>query len=301
MNTSTERKQGIFFAISGVLVLSFDSLLIRLIDADGADVTFWRGILVLLSAGSICYLRRHHIAWPTTPRLWLMGLTSAALYGFNSLLFVFAINNTHVANALVILASSPLFAAGLAWLAFRESTPRRTLIAIGFAIAGVLIVFSSTLGQPGQLGDLLALILAVCMALSLTLLRRMPELPRLPLVAGSGIFSVLLSWPFASPLQLESASYGWLAIMGLVQIPLATQLIFSATRYLPPAEVSLFLLIETILGPLWVWWILGEQMPGPTLLGGSLVVGAIVFNTLISLRQYRQQSNRQPPDLPPHS
>jgi len=287
MNRSTERRRGIVYAIAGVFVLSFDALLVRLTDAYGADIAFWRGVLVLLSAGSVSWICRHQIRWPDNSRLWGVGLLISALYGVNALLFVFAINNTHVANAVVILASAPLFAAGLAWLVFRESTPVHTLLAIFIAILGVLVVFSSSLGQPGQLGDLLALILAASTALSLTLLRRLPKLPRLPVVAGSGIFSALMSWPFAAPLQLEAASYGWLAIMGLVQIPLATALVFNATRYLPSAEVSLFLLIETILGPLWVWWVLKEAMPGPTLLGGSLIIGAIVLNTLLSIRQRR--------------
>jgi len=287
MNRSTERRRGTVYAITGVFVLSFDALLVRLTDAYGADIAFWRGVLVLFSAGSVSWICRHHIRWPDSSRLWVAGLLISALYGVNALLFVFAINNTHVANAVVILASAPLFAAGLARLIFRESTPIHTLLAIFIAILGVLVVFSSSLGQPGQLGDLLALILAASTALTLTLLRRLPQLPRLPVVAGSGIFSALMSWPFAAPLQLESASYGWLAIMGLVQIPLATALVFNATRYLPSAEVSLFLLIETILGPLWVWWVLKEAMPGPTLLGGSLIIGAIVLNTLLSIRQRR--------------
>lgn len=291
MNIATERRRGVVAATAGVLVLSFDALLVRLTDAPGADIAFWRGVLVLLSAGSISWLRRRHVDWPQSTPHWLRGLMIAALYGVNALLFVLAINNTQVANTVVILASAPLFAAGLAWIIFRESTPVHTLAAILVAIVGVMIVFSSSLGQPGQLGDLLALILAANTALTLTLLRRMPDLPRLPVVAGSGIFSALISWPFAAPLQLEAASYGWLAIMGLVQIPLATVLIFNATRYLPSAEVSLFLLIETILGPLWVWWILGESMPGPTLAGGSLILGGIILNTLLSIRQRL----RQPP------
>jgi len=291
MNASINRHRGIPYAITGVVVLSFDALLVRLTDASGADIAFWRGVLVLLSAGSISWLRRHHIRWPQTTRLWLSGLMIAALYGINALLFVLAINNTQVANAVVILASAPLFAAGLAWLMFREPTQGHTLAAILVAILGVLVVFSSSLGQPGQLGDLLALILAANTALTLTLLRRMPDLPRLPVVAGSGIFSALLGWPFAAPLQLEAASYGWLAIMGLVQIPLATLLVFRATLFLPSAEVSLFLLIETLLGPFWVWWILGESMQGSTLIGGSMILGAILLNTLASMRQRGTSGN----------
>ncbi|WP_027852572.1 DMT family transporter [Marinobacterium litorale] len=284
MSLLQERRDGITFATLGVLVLSFDALLVRLAAADGADIGFWRGALIMVSAGTICVFRRRHIRWPDTRALWIAAIAASALYGVNSALFVFSINNTHVANTVVILASSPLFAAAISWLLFREQTPKRTLFAILTAILGVVIVFSASLGQAGQLGDLLALLLAVCMAAALTLLRRVPQLPRLPLVAGSGVATALMCLPFAEPLSLSGTSYSWLALMGLVQMPLATLLIFSATRHLPSAEVSLFLLIETILGPIWVWWALGEALPGPTILGGALITGAIAVNAVLSLR-----------------
>lgn len=296
MTASTSRQQGMLLATIGVLVLSFDALLIRLANADGTDVGVWRGTLVMLSAGFICVLRRRHIRWPDTRGLWIGALVATLLYGLSSALFVLSVSHTQVANTVVILASSPLFAAAISWLLFREQTSRRTLIAILVAIAGVLCVFYSSLGQPGQLGDLLALLLAVVMAMALTLLRRMPELPRLPLVAGSGLVTALICLPFATPFSLEPASYSWLALMGLIQMPLASLLIFSSTRHLPSAEVSLFLLIETVLGPVWVWWALDEALPAPTLLGGILIVGAIALNAILSLRQQRRtRSGRSEP------
>ncbi|MBV1789222.1 DMT family transporter [Marinobacterium sp. D7] len=296
MTASTSRQQGMLLATIGVLVLSFDALLIRLANADGTDVGVWRGTLVLLSAGFICVLRRRHIRWPDTRGLWIGALVATLLYGLSSALFVLSVSHTQVANTVVILASSPLFAAAISWLLFREQTSRRTLIAILVAIVGVLCVFYSSLGQPGQLGDLLALLLAVVMAMALTLLRRMPELPRLPLVAGSGLVTALICLPFASPFSLDAASYTWLALMGLIQMPLASLLIFSSTRHLPSAEVSLFLLIETVLGPVWVWWALDEALPAPTLLGGTLIVGAIALNAILSLRQQRRtRSGRAEP------
>jgi len=288
MTASTSRQHGILLATTGVLVLSFDALLIRLAQADGTDVGVWRGMLVLLSAGSICLVRRRRIRWPDSRRLWLAALAATLLYGLSSALFVLSVSHTQVANTVVILASSPLFAAAISWLLFRESTSRRTLMSILVAITGVLCVFYSSLGQAGQLGDLLALLLAVVMAAALTLLRRVPELPRLPLVAGSGLVTALICLPFATPFALEPASYAWLSLMGLLQMPLASLLVFSATRHLPSAEVSLFLLIETVLGPVWVWWALGEALPGPTLLGGALIIGAIAFNATLSLRRQRR-------------
>ncbi len=287
MQTDPARHHGLALAVTGVFILSFDALLIRLANEGGLDVSFWRGAFIFISTGTICWFRRRHISWPDTQRLWLIALVTSVLYGANSILFVVSVTHTHVANTVVILASAPLFAAAISWLLFREKTPRRTLISILCAIIGVLVVFSSSIGQPGQLGDLLALILALGMAAMLTLLNRAPGLPRLPLVAFSGLIAAMISLPFTSPLELNPDSYGWLALMGLVQIPLASLLIFSATRHLPSPEVSLVLLIETVLGPIWVWWVLNEQLPSRTLLGGSLILGAIAVNSFLSLKAYR--------------
>ncbi|TCK08931.1 DMT family transporter [Marinobacterium mangrovicola] len=287
MQMDPARNHGLALAVTGVFILSFDALLIRLANAGGLEVSFWRGFFVLIATGTICWFRRHSMTWPDTRRLWLMALAISVLYGANSVLFVLSVTHTHVANTVVILASAPLFAAAISWLFFRESTPRRTLISIICAIIGVLVVFSASIGQPGQLGDFLALILAVGMATMLTLLRRAPTLPRLPLLAAAGLVTLLISAPFAAPFELSSASLSWLALMGLVQIPIASLLIFSASRHLPSPEVSLVLLIETVMGPVWVWWVLSEELPSRTLLGGALILGAIAVNSFLSLRSYR--------------
>ncbi|SEF98123.1 DMT family transporter [Marinobacterium lutimaris] len=293
MQMDPARNHGLALAITGVFILSFDALLIRLANAGGLDVSFWRGAFVLITTGIICWFRRRHMSWPDTRRLWLMAFAISLLYGANSVLFVLSVTHTHVANTVVILASAPLFAAAISWLFFRETTPKRTLISIVCAIFGVLVVFSASIGQPGQLGDFLALILAVGMATMLTLLRRAPSLPRLPLLASAGLVTLLISAPFAAPFELSSTSLGWLALMGLVQIPIASLLIFSASRHLPSPEVSLVLLIETVMGPVWVWWVLNEQLPSRTLLGGALILGAIAVNSILSLRSYRAGKSRR--------
>jgi drug/metabolite transporter (DMT)-like permease len=95
----------------------------------------------------------------------------------------------------------------------------------------------------------------------------------------------VLTWPLSSPLGLAPEQYGWLAVMGLVQMPIASVLVMMATRYLPSPEVSLFLLIETVLGPLWVLWVLNEAVPPLTLVGGSAILGAVAVHSWVSLRR----------------
>lgn len=281
-----DHAKGMLIAAFGVLVLSFDALLIRLADSSSYNVTFWRGSLTCLATLVLCLCWRKRQRWPATPTLWLAGIAIASLYGVNTWLFVFSISHTSTANTVVILASSPLFAALFSRLLLGERVLRRTLVAIGVSVAGVLVVFAGSDSAASQwLGDLAALTLAASMGVMFTLLRRFPGLPRLPIIAMAGAIAAVISWPLATPLALQPSSYGWLALMGLLQIPLATLLIMTAPRYLPSTEVSLFMLLETVLGPVWVWLILGETTSVHTLVGGSAILGAISVNTWLALRR----------------
>jgi drug/metabolite transporter (DMT)-like permease len=155
------------------------------------------------------------------------------------------------------------------------------------SVAGVIAVSAGSFGLDSWLGDFLALLLALSMGLVLTLMRLYPQLPRMPMVALSGLVVMMLAIPFSDPLELNRGSYVWLAIMGLVQIPLASVMIMSATRYLSSPEVSLFLVIETVFGPFWVWLVLSEKVPPMTLVGGAAILGAIIVHSWLSLRSGR--------------
>lgn len=292
-----DHRQGIVIAALGVVVLSFDALLVRLANAPAFDIGFWRGTLIFVSMTLVIMAtgRRHQFR-----RYFAHGLAALVvtlLYGVNTGLFVFSVSHTSAANTVVVLASSSFFAALFSWLILRETIPLRTWVAILVALAGVLTVFAGSIGLDQWLGDLLALLLAMLMGLMLTLLRRLPNLPKMPAVAFSGIVTALLCIGFADPLTLQPASYGWLAVMGLVQMPTASVMVMTATRYLPAPEVSLFLLIETVLGPIWVWLFLSEAIPPLTFVGGLAILGAIFMHSWISLR--RGDDSIDPPAEPP--
>lgn len=277
-------ERGLAMAAVGVTILSFDSLLVRLAATDGWNIIFWRSALMGLSLGLLC-LDGRRLA--TLRGNLGASLCSAILLGITSSLFVLAVMNTKVANVVVILSAAPLFAAIFTHCFLHETVAIRTWLAIISAMAGMLIVFSGSLTSDGLVGDVYAVLAAAAVGGNLTLLRRHPNLDRVPLIAIGGGLSALVAWPMATPLALTTQSYGVLALMGLLQMPLATVLINSATRHLPSAEVALFYLIEAVLGTLWVWWWLGEQPPKATLLGGSLILLTLFVNAWFGLRTSR--------------
>ena len=275
---------GVATVTAGVLVLSFDALLIRLAQAAAFDVAFWRGALM---ATTLCLFLGFSGWRESLQRVLAFGpaaLASALLQGVGSTLFVLAISRSSVASTVVLIATAPLFAAIASHFFLHERVPRRTWLACLVVLLGVALIFRNAFASSEITGNLCALSAAITLGGNLNILRRYPPLPRIPVVAASGIVTALLALPFSTPLLLSKESYMVLAVMGMLQMPLALILITSATRFLPSAEVSLFLLLETLLGPVWVWLVLDENVSPNILLGGSIIVATLLLHGWISIR-----------------
>ncbi len=284
---SNEHRRGTLLAALGTIALSFDALLVRLAMADAWDVIFWRGLFMAVSLTLALRLLRHRWTWQELHIGGWPARISAVGFALTLTLFVLAVLNTRVANVVVILAAAPLFAALLSGAFLQEWVPLRTWVAMVACIGGIFIVFAGSMDFGGWLGDLYALMAAFTVGANLTLLRRSAGVDRLAVVAGGGLIGCLLAVWLANPLGVPGGSLLWLAVMGLVQMPLALALMGEATRYLPSAEVSLFLLVETVLGTWWVWMILGEEPPPTTLLGGGLILLTLSLHAWVSLRRTR--------------
>jgi drug/metabolite transporter (DMT)-like permease len=285
MQSGETRKKGLLIVSAGVLLISFDALLIRLSAASNWDVIFWRGLFMFVSLSAILGLRDRTGPIKALRQSGLPGVFSAVFFGLGGLLFVSSIVFTKVANTVVIISLSPLFAALFTWLFRIEIILLRTWLAIAAAFFGVVLVFWGSLGSGGLLGDLIAVAAAVNIGGNLTLLRRYPGLDRLPMVCVGGLIMAGLAVSLAEPFSLSLQSYAVLAVMGLVQMPAALVLIGQSTNYLPSPEVSLFLLVETICSPIWVWLVLGEDPPGMTFVGGTIIIATLTAYFLQSLRE----------------
>lgn len=277
--------KGILLVASGVLIISFDALLVRLAAVDGWNVAFWRGLFMALSMLPLCW-RSRNVPNPQT------GLLPAALMmAASTTALVLAFTLTKAANAVVILSASPLFAAVFSQLYLRERCPLKTWLAIGCCIAGVVWVMSGSIGGGSLTGDLLAVVSALCIGGYFTVYRGNADLLPERVIVGAGVLMVLFTFWLATPFILPWPSYGWLMLSGLIQMPAASILMASSTRYLPAAEVSLFLLLETILAPIWIWLVIGELPPAATLAGGVLILATLVLHTLSNLLQHPRQQN----------
>jgi len=275
------RQRGALLVAAGVLLISFDALLVRLAATDGWTVSVWRGLFM---AAAVAPFSLHRSVRKAAAKH-IFGLSLAAfLMATSSLGLVLAFTLTSAANVVVILSAAPLFAALFSRLFLHEATPMRTWLAIAVSCGGVAWVMADSFGQGNLAGDLLAAGATLLTGAYFTTIRRYPTLPLTPIITLGGLLLALFALPFAAPFSLSATSYGWLFVSGFLQMPLAVFLITIGPRYLPAAEVSLFLLLETVLAPVWVWLVLHEQPPAATVTGGVVILFALMFNTVAGSR-----------------
>lgn len=281
----TDHRQGTILAAVGVTILSFDALLVRLAATTPADVLFWRGLFIAVSLTLVLRMLHGRWSWTALREAGRPGWVLAGSMGLLQVLFVAALMHTSVANVVIMLAAAPLFAAVFSGIFLGEWVAPRTWVAMLLCIIGIVTVFGGSLGTGNLFGDTLALGAAIVVAANFTQLRRAPGVSRLAVVSGGAVVACLAAAMFADPLAASAMTLFWLAVMGLVQMPLALAMMTEATRYLPSAEVALFLVIEAVLGTYWVWLWLGEEPPGATLAGGMLIIATLVVHSWLALRR----------------
>ena len=287
----SEYLKGLIITVIGVLVVTPDSLLIRLIDADSWTVIFWRnslsGFAILL--GLLLYYRRDFpkkmlgIGWA--------GVVMGIIWALGTFCFIYSIQNTLVANTLFIVSTSPIFAALIAWLVLREAVTRRTWLTIAFSLAGIAIIAFGSIGEDGQgtiEGDLAALGTALAVAISFSIARRNRAVSMIPALGLSSVMAGVIAFPFAAPLAESADKIIPIILVGLLVAPIGASLMVIGPRYLPAADVSLLLLLEAVLGPLWVWWMLDEFPGNYTLIGGAFVLLTLAISNGIALLRRRK-------------
>jgi drug/metabolite transporter (DMT)-like permease len=271
----------------GVLVLSPDALLIRLLSVDPWTTVMWRGGLMGLTLFAVLALVTRGKPLRSVRAIGRWGAVSAAIYGLNMTTFVYSINNTAVANTLVIIAAAPLFAAILSRVFLKERVAAETWLATTLVIAGIAVVFWDGLGRGTWDGDLAALATAWLLAGNFTVLRHRKHINMVPatMLGGIGAAVVLTLVGAAAPLSPSGQDWLVLALLGFVVVPIAFGLITIGPRYITAPEVGLLMLLETILGPIWVWLALGERASDIALSGGALVIATLLVYFTIRLRR----------------
>lgn len=283
------RRKGLAITFAGVLILTPDGVLTRMVSADTLTLLFWREALAATALFLFYLIAFRGSAISRFRSIGRRGLWAAVFFALSTICFVYAIRLTTVANTLVIIATTPLLTALLARAFLGEAIDRRTGIAIVIGLGCIAGIFGSDLSDfGGAIGDLCAFVSALTAAAVFTLFRHGKEIDMVPAIALAAAMVAAGSAFFVPTFALAGKDVLWVGLLGLVILPLAFGLISVGPRYLPAAEVSLIMLLETVLGPLWAWLVLTEVPETATLIGGTILVGTLFLHGWLGLRDERR-------------
>lgn len=287
MNTHLK---GLIITTLGVLFVVPDSLFVRLIEAEPLVVAFWRGLTagVLILIGVLAFQGVGAIkASLNTGRA---GLVYIVLMGSTAPGFVMAVTQTSVANVVFIFASMPVFSSIFARVFLGERIGRRmvlTMVGV-FVGLGILAYGSHESEIASWKGDLWAVFVSAAYAAALTAVRRVKDVSMIPVIPISYIGAALVVLPFVSPLTPVAEQWDLFLYHGLF-IAVATCFLTLGPRYISSVEVSLLILLESVLAPLLVWAVVGEDPGRWALVGGAVVIGVLLISNMILLRRRKER------------
>jgi drug/metabolite transporter (DMT)-like permease len=277
-----EHVRGLLLCAAGVIVISPDALIVRSVDLAAWTTVCWRGLFTAIGTVVLLALARGR---PRAPRPVGALAAAGALFAAASAAFVTALDRTDAASVLVIIAAGPLIASALGRIFVREPVPMRTWIAGAAVVGGLALIVGGSLGRGEVDGHLLALAGAACFAGYLTVARAARPADMTPAIAIGGAGAAIASGLAGADLSITTRDLLFLLLLGGLILPISLTLITRATKHLPAPEVNLVALLETVLGPLWVWVMLGEAPTVEVVLGGAIVLTAIAIHSALALRR----------------
>ncbi|MBV7408698.1 DMT family transporter [Maritimibacter sp. DP1N21-5] len=295
MSTSNpDHIKGLLITALGVLFIVPDSLMVRLIDTDGATVAFWKslvvglvtGLAILIWQGPRAFRTTFGAGWP----VWIYAICAGA----SGALFVIAVAHTSIANVVFIIAAMPLVSALFSRIALGERLSRRTAITMAVVPVGIgLIAFGSGETEGASLtGDLIALGVVCVFSLGLTAARSVRPVSVVPAIPAGMLLWALILLPFADPMSVPPGDWIWVALHGGFFIAMSTALLAIGPRFLPSAEVALLMLIESVLAPILAWVVVDEDPGLYALVGGAIVIVTLGISNLVALVQGRRVAVR---------
>jgi len=287
----TDKQKGIFLSLIGVLLITPDSLFIRLINIPSWELLFYRGLIpfFFLLIFLLLYYKKNFLH--SLLITGLPGLLYAVLIALGNTTFVISIQNTNVANTLIMIALTPFATAILSSIFIKEYPSKRMWVTIIACFVTILFIFYESY-QGGRLfGDFFGLLTAIFIGGSAVVIRFSKLVDLLPALLIAKLFTLVIPLVFLNSfnalLFINSYQLFFIFVMGLfLVIPLACMTI--APRYIPAYEVEIFFILETILGPIWVWFVIHEQPSTKTIIGGIVIILIIITHTAYELRENKK-------------
>ena len=284
MKNLTDQQKGSLMAFVAVMFITPDSLFIRLSNVETWGLVFYRGIIpfftVFLGMLIIYKLNFFKILFNSGYH----GLVYIGTFSLTNITFVVSIQNTNVANTLVMIATAPMLSAILGAYFLKEPPDKKTWVSIIITFFAIIYIFFDSLKIGNFYGDILGFITALGLAVGAVTIRSAKTKNLVPAAVIGKLFVATFALFFIESFALIEKDLIIIPAMCILCVAIPFVLVTIAPRFIPAAEVNLFFLLETIIGPIWVWMIIKEQPSIETLYGGAVIVSTIAIHSFLKLK-----------------
>ncbi|MDC1032794.1 DMT family transporter [Candidatus Pelagibacter sp.] len=285
MKNFSDQQKGSLLAFVAVMFITPDSLFIRLSDVDTWGLVFYRGIIPFFTVltGMLIVYRMNFFKMLFSSGY--HGLIFIATFSITNITFVVSIQNTNVANTLVMIALAPMLSAILGAIFLKEMPDNKTWTAIAVTFLAAVYIFYDSLQLGSIYGDILGFITALGLAVSAVTIRSAKNKNLLPAAVVGKLFVAIFAMFFIKTYALVDRDLLIIPLMSIMCVAIPFVLVTIAPRFIPAEEVNLFFLLETIIGPFWVWMVIKEQPSIETMQGGLIIILTLGIHSFLKLRK----------------
>ena len=281
----TDQKKGTLLAFTAVMFITPDSLFIRLAHIDTWGLLFYRGAIpfVAVLLGLLMVYKANFFKLLFS--MGYPGIIYTITFSVTNITFIISIQNTNVANTLIMIAMAPMLSAVLGALFLKENPDKKTWTTIFITFLAVAYIFYDSIQLGNFFGDIFGFITALGLAIGAVVIRSAKDRNLVPSAAVGKLLVAVFALFFIENFELVETDIYIVPLMCILCVAIPFVLVTIAPRFITAAEVNLFFLLETILGPIWVWLVIKEQPSLETIQGGLVIIIAIAIHSYMSLKK----------------
>ena len=285
MTNLSDQQKGSFLAFVAVMFITPDSLFIRLSNVDTWGLVFYRGMIPFFTVliGMLIVYKSNFFKMLFNSGY--HGLIFITTFSITNITFVVSIQNTNVANTLVMIAMAPMLSAILGAIFLKEIPDRKTWIAIAVTFLAAVYIFYDSLQLGNVYGDILGFITGLGLAINAVTIRSAKKKNLLPAAVVGKLCVAIFAMFFIETYALVDQDLFIVPLMSIMCVAIPFVLVTIAPRFIPAEEVNLFFLLETIIGPFWVWMVIKEQPSIETIQGGMIIILTIAIHSFLKLKK----------------
>ncbi len=289
-NNLSDQQKGSALAFIGVMFITPDSLLIRLSNVDTWSLLFYRGAIPFLAVllGLFIFYKKNF--FKALFKIGYAGIFYIISFSICNITFIISIQNTNVANTLIMVATAPMLSAILSSIFLKEVTNKETWVAIFITFISVIFIFYDSVKLGNIVGDMFGFITALGLAINANLARFAKDIDLVPSAVIGKLVVAVFAFFFVESFVLIKNDIIIVPLMCIMCVAIPFVLVTIAPRYISAPEVNLFFLLEVILGPIWVWFIIKEQPSIQTIIGGLIIIFTIAIHSSLALKKTQIKS-----------